>query len=76
MQLSKLGRESVSKGSFEVKEIWGPKSLKDLEGLDDRDSSATNTWCADFVMRRGQSQSWSIEESGLTTLQDRAGEGD
>ena len=58
MQPSKLGRESVSGGSFKVKETWGPKCLKDLEGLDERDSPATNTWCADFVMRSGQSQEY------------------
>jgi hypothetical protein len=56
MQPSKLGREIVSRGSIKVKEIWGPKCLKDVEGLDERDSPATNTWCADFVMRSGQSQ--------------------
>jgi hypothetical protein len=59
MQPSKLGRERVRRGSFKVKEIWGPKCLKDLEGLEEeRDSPATNTWCVDFVMRSGQSQEY------------------
>ena len=35
MQPSKLGRESVSRGFFQVKEIWGPKCLTHLEGLDE-----------------------------------------
>ena len=58
MQPSKLGRESVRRESFKVKEVWGLKCLKDLEGLAERDSPATNTWCADFVMRSGQSQEY------------------
>jgi len=58
MQPSKLGRESIRRGAFKVKEVWGPKCLKDLEGLAERDNPATNTWCADFVMRSGQSQEY------------------
>ena len=30
-------------GAFQVMEIWGPKCLQDLEGLDKRNSPATKT---------------------------------